>query len=350
MYKLAIIGYGGMGCWHHKNIQEKIPQIHVKGAYDIRPELEEKARENGIHFYKSPEEIWKDPEVDIVTIATPNNFHKDLVIQSLRLGKHVICEKPVALNTAELQEMVQTASDTGNLFSVHQNRRWDKDFMTIKSILERNLIGEPYYIESRVQGSRRSLHGWRGYKVNGGGMVYDWGVHLVDQILSMTNSPLVNVQAHLFQIFSEEVDDNFKVLLRFENGLSALLEIATNCFINQPRWHISCKEGTAVIEDWDCNGKIVKLSEDAKMEWDNDIIYTSAGPTRTMAPRPAYTTTEIPLPEVEADWSNYYKNIVEVIEGTAELIVNPHQILRTMRAIDAVFLSDRECTAVSCRI
>lgn len=68
-----------------------------------------------------------------------------------------------------------------------------------------------------------AMHGWRGYKVNGGGMVLDWGVHLVDQLLDMTDSPVVSVDAHLLSVFTPEVEDNIKILLRFENGLSALV-------------------------------------------------------------------------------------------------------------------------------
>lgn len=349
-HKLAIIGYGGMGGWHHQNIKASIPEITVTGVYDIRPEVEETATKNGLYFYHSLEELLEDEAVDMVTVATPNNFHKDLVISCLSHGKHVICEKPVAMNAAELTEMMAAAEKYGKLFSVHQNRRWDKDYVIIKKILKENYIGAPYYIESRVQGSRRSMEGWRSYKVNGGGMVYDWGVHLIDQLLDLIPSPVVSIDAHLFQIFTKEVDDNFKAFLRFENGLSALVEIATNCFILQPRWHMSCYDGTAVIEDWECNGKMVKLNSDEKMEWTNDIVYTAAGPTRTMAPRPVHTTTQLPLPEVHTDWADYYKNIVDVIDNGAELIVKPEQALRVLRVIDAIFESQKLGQSIKCRI
>lgn len=349
-HKLAVIGYGGMGGWHHQSIQEFVDGIEVTGAYDVRPEVEEKAVQNGLHFYPTLEELLNDPEIDMVTVATPNNFHKELVIACLEHGKNVICEKPVAMNAGELEEMMAAAQRSGKLFSIHQNRRWDKDYATIRQILKDGTIGTPYFIESRVQGSRRSLDGWRGYKVNGGGMVYDWGVHLADQLLDLIDSPVVSVDAHLFNVFSEEVDDNFKAFLRFENGISALIEIATNCFINQPRWHMSCTDGTAVLEDWECNGKIVKLNSDEKMEWANDIVYTAAGPTRTMAPRPVHTVAELALPKVHTEWADYYKNIVDVIDNGAELIVKPQQVLRVMKVIDAMFESEKTGRSISCRI
>lgn len=349
-HKLAIIGFGGMGGWHWKNITEKIDAITVKGVWDVRKEARDKAVENGLYAYSSLKELLEDGEIDLVTVATPNNFHKQLVIDCLRAGKHVICEKPVALNSQELMEMMGAAEETGRLFSVHQNRRWDKDYRIVKEIVDKEMLGRPYFIESRVQGSRGAMHGWRGYQVNGGGMLLDWGVHLIDQLLNMIDSSVVCVDAHLQSVFSEEVDDNIKLFLYFENGISALLEMATNCFINHPRWHLSCTDGTAVVQDWSCEGKMVQLAADSEMEWADDIVYTEAGPTRTMAPRPAFTMKELPLPEVETDWSDYYKNIVDVLDHGAKLIVTPKQVLRVMHVVDTAFESDRKRTGIHCHI
>ncbi|NLU26251.1 MAG: Gfo/Idh/MocA family oxidoreductase [Hungateiclostridium thermocellum] len=349
-HTLGIIGYGFMGRWHACNIREKLPRLHVKGVYDIRQEALDKAYEDGLYTYSSLKELLDDDEVDLVTIAVPNNFHRELSIECLKAGKNVICEKPVTLNSSELIDIIDTAEKTGKLFSIHHNRRWDKDYCIVKNILEQNIIGEPYFIESRVQGSRRSMHGWRGHKENGGGMVLDWGVHLIDQILNLIPSPVISVDAHLFSVFSNEVDDNIKIVIRFENKVSAVLEMATNCFVNHPRWHISCKEGTAVINNWECDGKMVILNTDAVMKWGDDIVYTKAGPTRTMAPRPSYTLKELPLPEVTSDWSEYYINIIDVLDGKADLIVKPDQVLRVMKVIDLIFEVDRVGHGLPCYI
>lgn len=349
-HKMAIIGYGGMGSWHAENVSSRIDNISVKGIFDIQKNAQEKAQSQGLHIYKSLEELLADTEIDLVTIATPNDSHKAYAISLLEAGKNVICEKPVTMNVAELEEIIAAAKKSGKVFSVHQNRRWDKDFVIIKTILNQGGLNNPYFIESRVQGSRGAMHGWRGHKINGGGMVLDWGVHLLDQFLNLIDSPVVSVLAHLFNLYSDEVEDNIKILLRFENGVSALCEMSTNCLINNPRWHVSCIDGTAVIEDWSCTGKIVKLKSDSQMNWSEDIVYTEAGPTRTMAPRPEYTTEVLTLPEVTTDWSDYYKNIVNVIDGLEELIVRPEQSLRVMKVIEKVFESEKSGMGVKCHI
>ena len=346
---MAIIGYGGMGGWHHASIRQRVPQIQVTGAYDIRQEARQKAQENGLYTYNSLEELLDDSSVELVTVATPNSFHKPLVIRCLEAGKNVVCEKPVALNAGELEEMMAAAHHSGKMFSIHQNRRWDKDYQIVKKTLEDGTIGKPYFIESRVQGSRGAVYGWRGHKINGGGMVLDWCAHLVDQLLMMIDSPVVSVYAHLVELFSE-VDDNVQVILRFENGIMAHIEVSTNCLINQARWHVSGSEGTLQINDWDCSGKIVKAKSGTELEWTDDIVYTEAGPTRTMAPRPKITTEELPLPEVSPNWSDYYRNIAGTIRGQEELIVKPEQVLRNMKVIDAVFESQAKKASVTVHI
>ena len=281
-----------------------------------------------------------DPEVGLVVIATPNDVHKRLSIAAMEAGKHVICEKPVTMNAAELEEVIAAQKRTGRLFSIHQNRRWDKDYLTVKKAVDDGLIGRPYFVESRS--SRQAMHGWRGHKLNGGGMTLDWGVHLIDQAMQLFSEKVVSVNAHLFSLYSDEVDDNIKLFIRFASGVSVLLEMSTNCLINQPRWHVSGTEGTLVVENWDCQGRIVKLNQEGAMTWADDTVYTSAGPTRTMAPRPRHTTQELPLPEVKADAADYYRNILAVLEEGAELAVKPEQALRVMRVIDALFESQKQ--------
>lgn len=349
-HTMAIVGFGGMGRWHAKNISERLENITVKGIFDISDTAKDFAAEKQLYSYDSFQEILEDEEVELVTIATPNDVHKYYVIECLKAGKNVVCEKPVTLCAADLEDIMAVAEQTGKVFSVHQNRRWDKDFKTALKIVEDNMIGHVYFIESRVQGSRKSMHGWRGHKINGGGMVLDWGAHLIDQALQLIKCPVVSVDAHLLSLYSDQVDDNIKLFLRFENGASVMLEMVTNCLIRSPRWHISGLEGTAVVNNWEDKGKIVQLKEDAELKWEDEIVYTEAGPTRTMAPRPSYATIESELPEVESNWEDYYNNIIGVIEGKAELIVKPEQTLRVMKVIDKIFEAREKNAGVTCNI
>lgn len=347
-HKLGIIGFGGMGGFHFSEVQSRLADfVTVKGVYDVREERQQFAVDNGLIAYGTRESLLNDPEIDIVLVATPNNFHKEISIDALRHGKNVICEKPVTMNSDELREIMKVAKETAKVFTVHQNRRWDRDFRIIKEIVDSGMIGKPYMVESRVQGSKRVLQEWRGRKENGGGMIFDWGIHLLDQLMTLDKSKVKEVYCDAFSIFSKEVDDNFKAIIKFESGLNAMFQVDTNCFINQPRWHLLCEDGTAVINDWSCSGKIVKLKDESELAWDNVIVYTEAGPTRTMAPRPRETTEEVALPSVNTDWCDFYKNVTAAIEGKEELKVKPEEALRVMNVIDELFRSVKEGRSIT---
>ncbi len=350
-HKLGIIGFGGMGGYHFMQIREKLQDVvTVKGVFDVREEQQQLAIDNSLVAYGDRESLLSDPEIDMVLVATPNNYHKEIVIDALKHGKNVICEKPVTLSADELREILAVAKETGKVFTVHQNRRWDRDYRIITEIVKSGIIGKPYMVESRVQGSKRVLQEWRGRKENGGGMIYDWGIHILDQVMWLDKSKVKEVYCDTFSIFTKEVDDNFKAIIKFESGLNAMLQVDTNCFINQPRWHLLCEDGSAEITDWACNGRIVRLKDDTELAWDNVIVYTEAGPTRTMAPRPRETTEEMPLPAVASDWCDFYKNVTATIEGREQLIVKPEETLRVMTVIDALFESARIGRSVSVNI
>jgi len=348
MHTIGVVGYGGIGNWHCQKLAE-VDGITVGGIYDINPAKMKAAADAKLNTYESFEAVLADSKIDTVILSVPNNFHKEYTIQSLNAGKNVICEKPVAMCAADLEDMIAVAEKSGKLFSVHQNRRWDKDYNIVKAVLNSGEIGEPFYIESRVQGAKGVPGDWRCVKEAGGGMMLDWGVHMIDQIMWYVDSPVTEVYAHMLSVKFKDVDDNFKLLMKFENGLSALIEVDTYTFVNLPRWHISGTEGTMVIDDWACNGKIVK-AKTVEFNWEEGIVYTAAGPTKTMAPRPKESVEEIALPDVQTDASDYYRNFVAAAEGREELIVKPAQALRVIKVMDAAFESGEKGICVKCRI
>ena len=338
----AVIGYGGMGGWHSKKIKEELGEYaELIGIYDINPERCALAEEKGIHAYSSREELLADERIDLVTIATPNDVHKEIAVAALEAGKNVISEKPVAMNSGELEEMIACANRCGKLFTVHQNRRWDQDYLTVKKLMADNTLGKIFRIESRVHGSRGIPGDWRNQPEHGGGMLFDWGIHLLDQALIMTQPrKLKSVYAELTYVTNEKCDDGFRATLIFDDGLSFLVEIATSNFIELPLWYVLGENGSAVIEDWDFNGKIVKVSD-----WENRDavpIVAGAGITKTMAPRTDDTIKTYPLEIEKGDWVEYYKNVFAHLNGKEDIIVTHNQQRRLMRLIEAIIESGTE--------
>ncbi len=341
-HKIGIIGFGGMANWHVDTFREtNYTRAEFVGVYDINPEKYELAKKKGLKIYNSSDEMLSDKELDIILIATSNEVHKDLSVQAMEAGKNVICEKPVTLNSKELEEIIAVAKRTGKVFTINQNRRTNRDFILMKRNVEAGVIGKPYVIESRVEGSRGMPTGWRTIKRLGGGMMLDWGVHLIDQLMYMKSQRIVNVFCTMNSIQYPEVEDNFRLVMTFEDGVEARIEVATNNYITHPRWYVLGERGTLQIDNWDCKGKIVRCI-DKEDEWSEEIVYTKAGPTKTMAPRSEKSTETIDIAEPTDVVDNLtvpYEQLIDKIEGKAELTITAEEALRVMKVMEAAFSS-----------
>ena len=335
---LVVIGYGGMGGWHTQHAL-KSDVVNLKGIYDIDPKKTTLARERGIFAYDSLDAVLSDLSVDLVTVAIPNDSHLETVVKALKAGKNVICEKPVAMNSEELEEMIAAAEESGKIFSVHQNRRFDVDFLAMKQIKESGELGSVINIESRIHGSRGIPSDWRGEKEHGGGMVLDWGVHLIDQLLQIFDERIERVYCTLDHITNNEVDDGFKLTIYFEGGKSAYIEVGTYNFIAMPRFYMRAEKGSAIITDWREKCKVAKC----KYWHESEVIpvETAAGLTKTMAPRDSVTMDEYEIERPASDVHDYYRNFCAAIDGKATQLVTHPQMKRVMKVMEACFESDR---------
>ena len=335
--KVAVIGYGGMGGWHTEKLL-KSDVAELAGVYDIRRERNELAESRGIHAYGSFREVLQDPEVELLTVAVPNDAHEDVVVKALNAGKNVICEKPVALSLESLNRMIEAAERNGVHFSTHQNRRWDVDYLAMKQIHDSGEIGRVINIESRIHGSRGIPSDWRGEKVHGGGMLYDWGIHLIDQMLMIFGfDQIESVFCICDHITNQEVDDGFRLDINFKNGQRATVEVGTYNFIAMPRFYMRAEKGSAMISDWREEALVDRCTH-----WHESEVLpveTAAGLTKTMAPRDSITTETYRVPKPQSDVHDYYRNFIKAIRGEGEQLVTYDQMRTDLKVILAAFES-----------
>lgn len=310
-------------------------RIHVVGTYDISDERQEISSQHNHKIYASLEEVLADKMIEAVLIATPNDSHSDLAIQALKAGKHVVCEKPVAMNVAELDEILKVAKETGQTFMVHQNRRWDPDFLITRELYKNQQIGELFQIETRVQGANGIPGDWRHELKHGGGMLLDWGVHLLDQLLFLVESRIEKVSADLSYILGDEVDDGFIAYIIFENGLRTIIEVGTTNYTKLPRWYLKGTQGTAVINDWDLSGEMVVESGKQNIQAPTPI-QAGVGLTKTMAPPSEEATETLPLPTAFAEYDTFYKNFYKVVREQAEPVVKNDEVRQVMVLIEEI--------------
>ena len=149
-------------------------------------------------------------------------------------------------------------------------------------------------------------------------------------------------------VTNDEIDDGFTSVLTFASGKTAMIEVGTSNFVNLPRWYIQGQNGTAVIRDWDLSGEIVMVSD-----WENRDavpVVTAAGLTKTMAPRTDETIRRYPLPRIESDVKDYYRNIIAAIEGREKQLVTHPQMMRVMKVMEAMLRSAEMNEVVHSRI
>ena len=344
--RMGIIGYGGMARFHHKQIQEKkLTGIKPVVAYDIADAANQVAKNAGLRVCSSAAELLNKDEIDLVLIATPNDWHKPYALQAMDAGVNVICEKPATLCSDDWQEMVDKANKTGLMLTVHQNRRWDPDYLSVLKVRDEGTIGNIFKIESRVSGANGVPGGWRASKPEGGGMVLDWGVHLLDQICDAYKEKITQIYARVQRITTQEVDDGFMVVMTFETGMVAVVEVTTTTYIKYPRWHVSGLYGSLQIDEWDLTGKVVR--EVAEQDHDDLVaIQAGVGLTKTMAPRSADSIQELPVPKCEQAWDEFYKNIIAHLNHGEPIIVTHEQVMRVMKVMEAIFQSEAENRAI----
>lgn len=341
--KLGIVGFGFMGhC--DAEIMATFDDIELVAVADTNPGQLTDAPA-GVAVYNCIEDMLADADINVVMISTPNPSHLEMVEKCAAAGKHIICEKPAAMSLKEFDRMVEVTKEAGVIFTIHQQRRWDKDYCIMKEVYDRHMVGDVYLIKSQLYGFNGYMHDWHVYPEMGGGMLYDWGVHLIDQILDMVDSEIDSLYADLRNVINDKVDDYFKIILKFKNKVTAEIELGTYYLTPKRAWFVGGNEGSAIIDGFAGEGKIVRTAHLLE-NVPGKITMTAAGPTRSFGPAPEGLLQEEPLPEVCVSHRNYFEHFLKAFNGEEEIIVKPQQVRRVLAVMDAVRESAKTGEAV----
>ncbi|MDY3917535.1 MAG: Gfo/Idh/MocA family oxidoreductase [Candidatus Limivivens sp.] len=334
--RLGIIGYGFMGQWHN-NHAGTLEEVEIVAVCDTDPEKLAEAPKSAA-LYTDYRELLKNPDVEWVMVSVPNHLHHDIAIDAVKAKKNIIVEKPCALNVQEFDEMYQAARENGVIFTVDQNRRWDRDYSMVKKALEEKRLGNVFMVKSSHYGVFGRMHDWHEYPEFGGGMLYDWGVHLIDQMLDLIPGKITQISADMKCAVNEKVDDYFRILLYFENGLAAEIELGTFLLRKMPRWYVAGDTGTMVVESIKADEGAIYRAGEFREALPKTVKNLDAGPTRTFSVKAEDVVYTESLPVIERrhnDWNDFFRNLVGVINGQEELIVKPEQVRRVLGVMEA---------------
>lgn len=338
--KAGIIGFNYMGRFHLNKARDS--GITITAVHDLIAQRRAEAEQMGLKAYDKLEDFLKDPQIDLVFICTPNQVHARLSKAALQAGKNVVCEKPVAMNSSETEEILLEASHSRKVFTVHQNRRWDADYLKVKKAVDSGILGNITMIRSQVFLQRAVCYGWRADPEFGGGMLYDWGIHQIDQLLCLFEGhKVVRIYAGLQSILTPVVDDCFELQMVFDNGTSVWINSGVFSLLPQPRWIVFGDRGTLQIDDFSGEkGSISRIREGVD-GFDSVFGKQITEPKTDLEPLKPEQTEVLPLPEVNADPLAFHRNLARSAEGLEKPVVTPDQVLRSMRVLDTAFESSR---------
>lgn len=243
--RIGVIGSGGIAQGAHLPGYKACPEVEIVAVADVFEKTAQAAAEkfNVPNIYTDYEKMLKTEELDAVSVCTPNFMHKDAAVAALKAGKHVLVEKPMAMNAKECDAMLKAAKESGKKLQVGFNNRFSGGAQALKRFVESGDMGNIYYARAQAL-RRRGIPGWGVFTQKdkqGGGPLIDIGVHILDLTLWLMGHPKpVAVSGTYRQDFGKRKDilglmgqwdtENFTVedfavgFVRFENGATLVLE------------------------------------------------------------------------------------------------------------------------------
>lgn len=247
---VAVIGYGpfgGMGYAHGLACTET-DGLRLAAAVDTSPDRLAAATVDfpDIATYATATEATADDDVDIAIVATPPVHHATLALELLRAGKHVVVEKPMCLTVADADELIAVADANDRVISVHQSRRWDRDFLALQRAMGMGSLGDVFNLETFVGGFEHPCRAWHSEDTISGGAVYDWGSHHIDWIMQLYGDTPSRVlcSAHT-RVWNDTTNvDQLSVWMQWSDGREATFRQSDIAAIRRPKFYVQGTEGT----------------------------------------------------------------------------------------------------------
>ncbi|MDJ0275779.1 oxidoreductase [Sphingomonas sp. 2R-10] len=325
MVRVGLIGFGLAGASFHAPLIAGVEGMELAAIATSRPtdRFPQAVR------HADPAALIADDGLDLIVIATPNNSHAPLAQAALAAGRHVVVDKPLAIDDADAVALVQLARGTGRLLSVFHNRRWDSDFLTVERLLREEALGEVLLAEFRWDRFRPAIKpGWREEGGPGSGLLNDLGPHMIDQAIRLFGMPDAVAGDVLTQRPAAGVDDYFEIVLRYGDR-RVTIGSASLVAAPRPRFALHGTKGSFVKYGIDPQEAVLRAGG---MPTDNGygIELDSAWGLLTDAEGNAR-----PVRSEAGNWRGYYRAMRDAIRGGGEVPVDPADAVRGLRIIAA---------------
>ncbi len=331
--RVGVVGYGGafnMGRAHLSQMQEA--GMVPTAVAEIDPARLEVAGEDfpDIETYSSVGEMLKKSDVNLVAIITPHNTHAKLAVQCLKAGVHVVCEKPFAITTGECDAMIREAKKRRLLVTAYHNRHWDGCILNAVSQIGKGVVGDIYRIEAHMGGYGQPRPWWRSSKSLSGGILYDWGVHLLEYALQLIDSDVVEVAGYAktghwaakCDWKKDTNEDEAFAVVRFKNGVWLTLNMSSLDANRKPgQLEVTGTKGTYLFD---------------------------GGSWTTIQPRDGTIVTTKGANGPSEGW-RFYQNVADHLVKGKDLVITPEWSRRPIHILDLADQSVQKSRAMKAK-
>ena len=330
--RMAVIGLGRAG-WdiHVAAIRGRKDFVLTDVADLEKTRLAEAKAEFGCRTFLDYKQMLRETDADLVVVATQSKDHAPMSIEALKIARPhqvIMSEKPMAMSVRETDRALAAAKSSKGCFTVHQNARLGADFLHIKDVMKSGVLGDIYMIK-RGQYSFGRRNDWQVLRKYGGGNLNNNGVHAVDQVLQLLDSPVKDVWGDLQQVLIPgDAEDHVKVVIRAESGMVADVEVTTAVAIPAYAWMLLGTKGTLISD-----GRTSRLRYHTQKLPKIRAVDSHMVPTRSygiIGQREKIEFKEEELPSSAPSKKNFYDYLYDAIRKGKPLLVNPESVRPTM--------------------
>jgi predicted dehydrogenase len=335
---VGVVGFGMASRVFHLPTIAAVPGLRLAAVVQRRGD-EAAAAYPGVKVLRSVEALLAEGDVELAVVATPNDSHAALAEQCLRGGRHVVVDKPFALTTGEAERLRALSRERGLVLSVFHNRRHDGDFLTVKDLLARGVLGRLVAFEANYDRHRPEVRRrWREQPGEGSGLLYDLGPHLVDQALALFGEPEAIAARVSRERDGAEVDDAFELWLRYPR-LAVRLAATMLAAAARPRFFLRGTGGAFVKYGVDPQEAALAGGDRyASPGWGREPAEAWGVLHRTSAEG---ATVREPVETVPGDYRAYYRDVGAAIRRGGEPAIGADDGGRVLRVIERAIASDR---------
>ncbi|PKH26579.1 oxidoreductase [Enterobacterales bacterium CwR94] len=326
--RVGLIGYGYASKTFHAPLIAGTPEMEL-AVVSSSDAGKVHADWPSVSVVDSPEALFADDSLDLIVIPTPNDTHFPLAKKALEAGKHVVVDKPFTVTLSQARELDQLAKQHKRILSVFHNRRWDSDFLTLKTLLNEGTLGDVRYFESHFDRFRPEVRQrWREMAGAGSGIWYDLGPHLIDQALQLFGPP-VAINVDLAELRpGAQTTDYFHAVLTYPQR-RVVLHASMLVAAESARYVVHGTRGSFVKYGLDPQEDALKAGvRPPQAEWGYDM----RDGTLTLAE--GDVMAEKSLLTVPGNYPAYYAAVRDAITGAGKNPVSAEEAIQVMELIE----------------